>query len=67
MSWYIEEQEPVYLDYNATTPLDSTVKKAIAEGLELWANPSSKTPLGEDAPHTASGVVPHENAALFKH
>lgn len=45
MSWYIEEQEPVYLDYNATTPLDSTVKKAIAEGLELWANPSSKTPL----------------------
>ncbi|WKX97535.1 hypothetical protein Q1695_013305 [Nippostrongylus brasiliensis] len=49
MSWYIEEQEPIYLDYNATTPLDPRVKTAIAEGLELWANPSSRNPLAEKA------------------
>ncbi|KAE9420795.1 hypothetical protein Angca_003954, partial [Angiostrongylus cantonensis] len=41
MSWYIDEQQPIYLDYNATTPLDPSVKAAITEGLELWANPSS--------------------------
>ncbi|KHJ98021.1 hypothetical protein OESDEN_02005 [Oesophagostomum dentatum] len=45
MSWYIEEQEPVYLDYNATTPLDPTVKNAITAGLELWANPASGNPI----------------------
>ncbi|VDM76906.1 unnamed protein product [Strongylus vulgaris] len=45
MSWYIEEQEPVYLDYNATTPLDPSVKTAITAGLELWANPASGNPI----------------------
>ncbi|PIO74443.1 hypothetical protein TELCIR_03550 [Teladorsagia circumcincta] len=49
MSWYIEEQEPVYLDYNATTPLDPTVKIAITDGLELWANPSSQNREAEKA------------------
>lgn len=49
MSWYIEEQEPVYLDYNATTPLHPAVKKAIGEGLELWANPSSSNPIARKA------------------
>uniref|UniRef100_A0A7I4Y6K4 Selenocysteine lyase n=1 Tax=Haemonchus contortus TaxID=6289 RepID=A0A7I4Y6K4_HAECO len=49
MSWYIEEQEPVYLDYNATTPLDPSVKAAITEGLDLWANPSSQNPIAEKA------------------
>ncbi|KAK6022452.1 hypothetical protein OSTOST_11849, partial [Ostertagia ostertagi] len=49
MSWYIEEQEPVYLDYNATTPLDPKVKTAITDGLELWANPSSQNPEAEKA------------------
>uniref|UniRef100_A0A1I7XDR7 Selenocysteine lyase n=1 Tax=Heterorhabditis bacteriophora TaxID=37862 RepID=A0A1I7XDR7_HETBA len=47
MSWYIEEQLPIYLDYNATTPLDNSVKRYIIEGLELWANPGSMTPLGK--------------------
>ncbi|KAL6735249.1 hypothetical protein Aduo_005708 [Ancylostoma duodenale] len=45
MSWYIEEQEPVYLDYNATTPLEPSVKTAITAGLELWANPASGNPI----------------------
>ncbi|CAJ0606192.1 unnamed protein product [Cylicocyclus nassatus] len=45
MSWYIEEQEPVYLDYNATTPLDPSVKAAVTAGLELWANPASGNPI----------------------
>ncbi|KAJ1368540.1 hypothetical protein KIN20_029690 [Parelaphostrongylus tenuis] len=49
MSWYIEEQQPIYLDYNATTPLDPSVKAAIAEGLELWANPASDSPLAQKA------------------
>ncbi|RCN36357.1 hypothetical protein ANCCAN_17768 [Ancylostoma caninum] len=45
MSWYIEEQQPVYLDYNATTPLEPSVKTAITAGLELWANPASGNPI----------------------
>ena len=32
---------PVYLDYNATTPLADEVKQAITGSLELWGNPSS--------------------------
>lgn len=31
----------VYLDNNATTPLDDRVKDAITGALDLWANPSS--------------------------
>ncbi|VDM52767.1 unnamed protein product [Angiostrongylus costaricensis] len=49
MSWYIEEQQPIYLDHNATTPLDPSVKAAITEGLELWANPSSDNPIAQKA------------------
>uniref|UniRef100_A0A0N5AAY1 Selenocysteine lyase n=1 Tax=Syphacia muris TaxID=451379 RepID=A0A0N5AAY1_9BILA len=45
--WYIEEQEKVYLDYSATTPLDLEVVKAINIGLKYWANPSSSNPLGD--------------------
>ncbi|ETN73761.1 aminotransferase, class V [Necator americanus] len=45
MSWYIEEQQPVYLDYNATTPLEASVKAAITAGLELWTNPASGNPI----------------------
>ena len=32
---------PVYLDYNATTPLAPEVETAIRESLGLWGNPSS--------------------------
>ena len=38
----------VYLDYNATTPLDPTVLEAITDSLRnLWGNPSSSYPVGE--------------------
>ena len=32
---------PVYLDYNATTPLAPQVEAAIRDSLGLWGNPSS--------------------------
>ncbi|CAJ0558242.1 unnamed protein product, partial [Mesorhabditis spiculigera] len=47
--WYLEEQQPIYLDYNATTPLDSEVRKVIIEALDLWANPSSNNPMAAKA------------------
>ncbi len=31
----------VYLDHNATTPVSAPVRKAMAEALEAWGNPSS--------------------------
>ena len=34
-------QAPVYLDYNATTPLATEVRDAISQSLEMWGNPSS--------------------------
>lgn len=40
----------VYLDYNATTPLDSAVRQAMLPFLdEIWANPSSVHHLGRRA------------------
>ncbi|KAJ5068320.1 selenocysteine lyase [Anaeramoeba ignava] len=42
--------EKIYLDYNATTPLDSTVYEKILESLKIhWANPSSTYNSGEIA------------------
>lgn len=38
-------QERIYLDHAATTPVLSVVRAAMADALELWANPSS--PHGE--------------------
>ena len=36
------DEEGVYLDYNATTPLDPEVRKAIKVSInEDWGNPSS--------------------------
>lgn len=32
---------PIYLDYNATTPLDARVKQDMIGAMELWKNPSS--------------------------
>lgn len=46
MAWYIEEQEKVYLDYNATTPVDKDVERSIANVLKIWGNPSSNNELG---------------------
>ena len=39
----------VYLDNNATTPLKQSVKKAIADGLEAYGNPSSVHQEGQKA------------------
>lgn len=31
----------IYLDHNATTPVDPSVEAAVVEGMRLWGNPSS--------------------------
>ncbi|VIO92829.1 aminotransferase, class V family protein [Brugia malayi] len=49
MTWYIEEQEKVYLDYNATTPIDKDVKQSIVDAFNIWGNPSSNNELGKKA------------------
>lgn len=40
------EAKPIYLDYNATTPLIEPVKKAILEVLDEFGNPSSSHQYG---------------------
>ena len=48
---YISE-EKIYLDYNATTPLDPSVLKAIHDALQhAWGNPSSTYTAGRKASH----------------
>lgn len=42
-------ESPVYLDYNATTPLDDDVLDAMVKASVLWANPSSSYDAGRDA------------------
>ncbi|KAL3993587.1 Aminotransferase class-V family protein [Acanthocheilonema viteae] len=49
MAWYIEEQEKVYLDYNATTPIDKDVERSIMNAFQIWGNPSSNNELGKKA------------------
>ncbi|VDK86396.1 unnamed protein product [Onchocerca ochengi] len=49
MAWYIEEQRQVYLDYNATTPIDEDVKQSMVDAFEIWGNPSSNNELGKKA------------------
>lgn len=47
MSWYIQEQEPVYVDNNATTQIDDRVQQRIVDAVKnLWANPSSAYEIG---------------------
>ncbi|XP_023335092.1 selenocysteine lyase isoform X2 [Eurytemora carolleeae] len=41
--------KPVYLDYNATTPLAPEVRSAIVDSLDNWGNPSSAHYLGVQA------------------
>ena len=52
---------PIYLDYNATTPVDPAVADAVSLALrELWGNPSSSHAYGKaahDAVETARGQV----------
>ena len=46
---------PIYLDYNATTPLDPAVKDALITSLENFGNPSSSHSYGKTA-HQALDV-----------
>jgi cysteine desulfurase len=39
----------IYLDYNATTPLDTAIRDIVIEGFENWGNPSSVHQLGRRA------------------
>ena len=52
---------PIYLDYNATTPVEPAVAEAISHALrELWGNPSSSHGYGkaaQEAIETARGQV----------
>ncbi|MBD3178945.1 MAG: aminotransferase class V-fold PLP-dependent enzyme [Candidatus Latescibacteria bacterium] len=43
------ENKRIYLDHNATTPLHPEVKKKMADGMELFGNPSSMHTPGREA------------------
>ena len=57
----MQRQQPIYLDYNATTPLTPHVIAAMRPVLEVYyGNPSSSHPIGRiarDAVETARGQV----------
>lgn len=56
---------PIYLDYNATTPLDPAVVEAMLPYLrEQWGNPSSTHSLGKTA-HDAVEQARQQVALLF--
>lgn len=56
---------PIYLDYNATTPVDPAVADAIGHALrELWGNPSSGHEYGKAA-HAAVERARGQVAALL--
>jgi cysteine sulfinate desulfinase/cysteine desulfurase-like protein len=65
----METPPAVYLDYNATTPLDSSVIKVIEESSRLfWANPSSNYESGRKAKNvveTARGLIGQMIGAHF--
>ncbi|MCC6347764.1 MAG: cysteine desulfurase, partial [Nitrospirales bacterium] len=46
---YTMGNDPIYLDHNATTPLDDAVRKAVVESLPLFGNPSSSHRFGAAA------------------
>ena len=55
---------PIYLDYNATTPVDPAVADAVNHALrELWGNPSSSHAYGKAA-HDAVETARAQVAAL---
>lgn len=46
------DEKKIYLDYNATTPLESSVLSAIHDALrDAWGNPSSSYAAGKKASH----------------
>ncbi|MCF8094374.1 MAG: IscS subfamily cysteine desulfurase [Desulfobacteraceae bacterium] len=36
-----QAEEPIYLDHNATTPMDPEVRDAVTQAMEVYGNPSS--------------------------
>ncbi|XP_064599325.1 selenocysteine lyase-like [Liolophura sinensis] len=53
-------KDRVYLDYNATTPLDPQVIEAVTEALEgAWGNPSSSHGAGQKAKHMIDKARKH--------
>lgn len=56
MTWYIEEQGKVYLDYNATTPIDKDVERSMVNAFQIWGNPSSNNELGKSL-SAKSGIL----------
>ena len=57
---------PIYLDYNATTPVDPAVADAMLHALrELWGNPSSSHAYGKAA-HDAVEAARGQVAALHR-
>lgn len=62
---YTDTMSPIYLDYNATTPVDPAVADAITFALrELWGNPSSAHEYGKAA-HAAVERARGQVAALL--
>jgi len=61
MGLYTDLMKPIYLDYNATTPVDPAVADAVSSALrELWGNASSSHAYGKaahDAVESARGQV----------
>jgi len=56
---------PIYLDYNATTPVDPAVADVVSHALrELWGNPSSSHAYGKAA-HDAVETARTQVAALI--
>jgi cysteine desulfurase len=62
---YTDTMRPIYLDYNATTPVDPAVADAVTGALrELWGNPSSAHEYGKAA-HAAVERARGQLAALL--
>ena len=55
----------IYLDFNATTPLDPAIRDVIVEGFENWGNPSSIHQLGRRARATLDDAR-ERVAAVFR-
>ncbi len=65
MGLYTDQMNPIYLDYNATTPVDPAVADAVTRALrELWGNPSSSHAYGKAA-HEAVETARAQVAALI--
>ncbi len=56
---------PIYLDHNATTPVDPQVVRVVARALKIFGNPSSAHAYGKTA-HAAVAEARAEVAALIQ-